>query len=100
MSQLLALEWNDSEARLVVAASRGNRVVIEQAFSVPLDSAPGEGTTVRALFKLSHPDRKPLGDIVATLGAIVAGRPELELVFEYTRDGQVIASLDGSRPPE
>ncbi len=44
MPQLLALEWNESEARLVVASSRGNRAVIEQAFSVALDSSDaGEG---------------------------------------------------------
>jgi Tfp pilus assembly PilM family ATPase len=36
MSQVLALEWDNSEARLVVAVSRGGRVVIEQAFAVPL----------------------------------------------------------------
>jgi len=40
MSQLLGLEWNDSEARMVMAASRGEEVVIEQAFSVDLQ--PGE----------------------------------------------------------
>jgi Tfp pilus assembly PilM family ATPase len=39
MPQLLALEWDSNEARLAVAASRGNRVVIEQAFSVPLRAA-------------------------------------------------------------
>lgn len=43
MSQLLALEWNGSEARLVVAASHGEKVVIEQAFSVTLrPGQPGE----------------------------------------------------------
>ncbi|GAF96051.1 unnamed protein product, partial [marine sediment metagenome] len=40
MSQLLALEWNGSEARVVVAASRGEKVVIEQAFSATLRSEP------------------------------------------------------------
>ncbi|HEY4759146.1 MAG TPA: hypothetical protein VIH42_01060 [Thermoguttaceae bacterium] len=36
MSQLLALEWDGSEARLAVASMRGDRVAIEQAFSVEL----------------------------------------------------------------
>jgi len=43
MPQLLALEWNGSEARLAVASSRGDHVIIEQAFSVelrPRDSGP------------------------------------------------------------
>jgi hypothetical protein len=57
-------------------------------------SAPGEGTTVRAVFQLSHPDRKPMGDLPGTLGTILAGRPSLDLVFEYKRDGVVIDSLD------
>jgi signal transduction histidine kinase len=59
-----------------------------------LTSAPGQGTTVRASFQLSHPDRKPLGDISGTLGTILAGRPELGLVFEYRRDRVVINRLD------
>src|SRR3972149_8700943 len=36
MSQLLALEWDGSEARWGVASMRGDRVAIEQAFSVEL----------------------------------------------------------------
>jgi signal transduction histidine kinase len=59
-----------------------------------LESAPGRGTTVRAVFQLSHPDRKPLGDVASTLGAILAGRPEFDLRFEYRKDGETIASLD------
>lgn len=38
MAQILALEWDGSEARLVVASPRGERGVIEQAFAVPLRS--------------------------------------------------------------
>ncbi len=36
MPQVLALEWDATEARLVVADSHGERVAIEQAFAVPL----------------------------------------------------------------
>jgi Tfp pilus assembly PilM family ATPase len=38
MPQLLALEWNGSEARLVLASGRGDQVVIEQAFAVEMRS--------------------------------------------------------------
>jgi len=38
MPQLLALEWNSNEARLVVASTRGSQVHVEHAFSVALDS--------------------------------------------------------------
>ena len=67
--------------------------------SIEVISAPGEGTTVRAEFQLSHPDRKPLGDLGATLGAILAGRPDVELRFEYRRDGEIVDTIDTS-PPE
>jgi len=36
MIRLLALEWNENEARLAVASSRGDEVVVEHAFSVTL----------------------------------------------------------------
>lgn len=41
MPRLLALEWNDDEARVVVATSRGGQVVFEQAFAVDLRSGSG-----------------------------------------------------------
>ena len=42
MARFLAIEWNDTEARLAVASSRGTQVAIEQAFTVALP-APTEG---------------------------------------------------------
>jgi len=36
MSNLIALEWDDAEARIAVADSRRGSVVLEQAFSVAL----------------------------------------------------------------
>jgi hypothetical protein len=62
-----------------------------------LDSQPGRGTTVKAVFQLSHPDCKPLGDIAATLETILSGRPDLDLQFEYKRDSKLVAEL-ASRP--
>lgn len=68
----------------------------ETGGSLQLESEPGGGTTVKAVFQLSHPDRKPLGDIAETLRTILAGRPELDLQFEYKKDSQVIAELSTS----
>ena len=42
MPQILALEYNDREARIVVASSRGESVVIEQAFCTELRSSSSE----------------------------------------------------------
>jgi hypothetical protein len=60
---------------------------------VEVASQPGRGTTVKAEFRLSHPDLKPLGDIAETLRAILAGRPQLSLCFEYRRDSQLVGKL-------
>jgi Tfp pilus assembly PilM family ATPase len=48
MTRLLALEWNDNEARLAVASLRGEEVVIEHAFAFALgggtaSSQPAQG---------------------------------------------------------
>ena len=48
-----------------------------------VSSSPGAGTTVRATFRWSHPDRKPLGDISATLQTLVVGHPEVDFVFNH-----------------
>lgn len=41
-----------------------------------LESAPGKGTKVTATFRLSHIDRKPLGNLEETLRCLKAGHPE------------------------
>ncbi len=55
-----------------------------------IDSQPGAGTRVTAVFRLSHPDRQPLGDMAATLLTLAAGHPEVDLDFEHRR-GDVVA---------
>jgi Tfp pilus assembly PilM family ATPase len=42
MPQLVALEWDSREIRLMVASGRGRQVVIEQAFAVPFESDGAE----------------------------------------------------------
>ena len=47
MPRLLALEWNDSEARVAVASLHGTQAVFEQAFAVPLKTGkPDDGETI------------------------------------------------------
>ena len=70
----------------------------ESGGTLELASHPGQGTAVKAVFQLSHPDRKPLGDIAESLRAVLAGRPALDLHFEYRRDSKVVARLGGSGP--
>ena len=42
MPRLLALEWNETEARVAVASLRGTQAVFEQAFAVPLETGSGD----------------------------------------------------------
>ncbi len=49
--------------------------------SMDIQSAPGKGTTVKAVFRHSHIDRAPLGNIIDTVINLIVGNPELNLVF-------------------
>lgn len=42
MARFLALEWDNREARVAVAAERGSEILVEHAFSVPLGARDGE----------------------------------------------------------
>ena len=55
-----------------------------------IESQPGAGARVTAVFQDSHVDRQPLGDTGATLLALVTGNPEVEFSYAYrTDDAQV-----------
>lgn len=53
-----------------------------------IDSKPGEGTTVTAVFVLSHIDRMPLGDMDATIHTLVVYHPDIEFVYTYRYNGK------------
>jgi len=46
--------------------------------NLTLESIPGVGTQVKATFRLSHIDRKPIGDMALTLITLIAGNPEID----------------------
>lgn len=54
-----------------------------------IESKPGKGTKVRAIFQMSHIDRKPLGDIARTLIAIIAGHPEINIRYRHQVNGSL-----------
>ena len=56
---------------------------------IELDSSPGRATTVRATFGYSHPDRKPMGDILETIRTLVVSHPEIDFLFEHKKNGSV-----------
>ena len=51
--------------------------------SFAITSQPGAGTTVTAVFVLSHIDRMPLGDINTTIHTLVVYHPETDFVYRY-----------------
>lgn len=50
-----------------------------------VESKEGKGTKVTAVFQLSHPDMKPLGDILETMMVLVAGNPSTQFVLDYKK---------------
>ncbi|WP_367327495.1 ATP-binding protein [Lentimicrobium sp.] len=49
-----------------------------------VESASGKGTTVTAVFGLSHLDRQPLGDIAGTVVLLAAANPALRFIYRHT----------------
>ena len=56
---------------------------------IELSSGPGKGTTVKAVFRLSHPDCKPIGDVHETIRALVAGYPDTDFLYEHKKNGSI-----------
>ena len=56
--------------------------------SFSIESEPGKGTTVTAVFKPSHIDMTPLGDINSTVGLLIYSNPERDFIFRRERDGR------------
>ncbi len=66
----------------------------EAGGNMEVQTAPGKGTTVVANFKLSHPDLKPLGDMMATMATLSCAHPQVHFVFEHRRDRAVVCRWD------
>lgn len=47
-----------------------------------IESEPGRGTCVRARFQLHHIDRKPIGDMGATIAACIMGNPDVDFIVD------------------
>jgi len=55
----------------------------ESGGHLEVESSPGRGTSLRAVFVRSHPDRKPLGDISGTLSLLAEAHPQVAFDFDY-----------------
>jgi hypothetical protein len=56
--------------------------------SLIIESTVGEGTKVQATMSYAHIDRKPLGNMVATMLALVEGNPDVDFVYTHSRNGK------------
>ncbi len=54
--------------------------------TIELDSKPGIGTTIKANFRFSHLDRKPMGDIDETIRTLVVGHPGIDFLYEHKKN--------------
>lgn len=50
-----------------------------------IESREGKGTRVKAVFKLSHPDMKPMGKILETMAALIIGSPSTRFIYDYKK---------------
>lgn len=56
--------------------------------SFNIASVPGKGTTVTAIFMLSHIDRMPLGDMTTTMYTLITLNDDLDFLYTYAVDHQ------------
>lgn len=58
-----------------------------------IDSTPGQGARIEAVFGWRHLDRPPIGDMAETVLTLIAGHPDLDYVYEE-RDGKYSFRFD------
>ena len=68
----------------------------ETGGKLQITSEVGKRTRIRATFRYSHPDRKPLGNIGETLLSLAVGHPEVDFVYEHKR-GKTVYRWDTKR---
>lgn len=54
--------------------------------SFHIESSPGVGTTVKAIFGLSHIDRMPLGDMNSTIHTLITLNTQIDFLYTYWFD--------------
>ncbi len=67
----------------------------EAGGQLDIRTSPGQGALISATFQLSHPDIKPLGDMLQTMATLAGAHPQVQLAFEHQRDGAVLCQWYG-----
>jgi len=53
-----------------------------------IESEPGKGTHLKAVFQTSHIDKKPIGNMASTLISIISGYPDINLIYIHKFNGK------------
>ena len=53
--------------------------------SMKIESEPGKGTKITAVFKLGHIDRKPFGNLNETIKCLKITHPEINITFDHVK---------------
>ena len=78
-----------AEKRVGLGLSLLNQAARESGGDFKIESGAAEGTRIKATFKFSHPDRKPLGDVAATLETLLAANPGVNFTYEHKKEGKM-----------
>ena len=66
--------------------------------SFSIESEPGKGTTVTAVFTLNHIDRMPLGDMTATIQTLIQGHPDTDFLYVYREMRAILGDVSLTTP--
>ena len=55
-----------------------------------VDSEEGVGTKITATFKLSHPDMKPMGDVLQTMATLITADPSIRFIYDHKKGDECI----------
>jgi len=53
--------------------------------TLKIDSKVSKGTKLVAVFNSSHPDMKPMGDILETMAALITANPRIRFILDYQK---------------
>lgn len=75
-----------SSRRVGLGLSLMAQAAREAGGSLRIESKPGRGTTVTAIFQYHHIDRKPLGNMTETMTTLLLGNPDLEIFYTHRKE--------------
>ncbi len=71
--------------RVGLGLSMFQQSALEAEGNLEVQSTPGVGTKVTVTMRNSHIDRKPMGDMVSTVLALIEGNPNVDVVYDHRR---------------